>query len=110
MLVQRCAGMSKATPSGAIRHPEPLSIRAAKSIAASWEWIPIVEETIMADIDDLRATFEQMVAAICRRDAGAYANFWHEQIVAFPPFSPFAVEGKSTLRPMAEANFAQNES
>ena len=64
----------------------------------------------MADIDDLKATFEQVVAAICRRDAGAYSNFWHEQIVAFPPFSPFAVEGKGTLRQLAEANFAQNES
>jgi ketosteroid isomerase-like protein len=66
--------------------------------------------TIMADVDDLKTTFEQVVGAICRRDAGAYSNFWHEQIVAFPPFSPFAVEGKSTLRQMAEANFAQNES
>ena len=61
----------------------------------------------MAEIDELKATFEQVVAAICRRDAAAYSNFWHEQIVAFPPFSPFAVEGKATLRPMAEANFAQ---
>ena len=52
----------------------------------------------MADIDELKATFEQVVAAICRRDAGAYSGFWHEQIVAFPPFSPFAVEGKATLR------------
>jgi ketosteroid isomerase-like protein len=30
--------------------------------------------------------------------------------VAFPPLSPFAVEGKGTLRQMADANFAQNES
>jgi ketosteroid isomerase-like protein len=68
------------------------------------------EITTVADIDELRATFEQVVAAICRRDAGAYSNFWHEQIVAFPPLSPFAVEGRATLRSMAEANFAQNES
>ena len=64
----------------------------------------------MADIDDLAGTFEQIVAAINRRDAGAYSSFWHEQIVAFPPFSPFAVEGKSTLVPLAEANFANAES
>jgi ketosteroid isomerase-like protein len=64
----------------------------------------------MADVDDLRATFEQVVAAICRRDAGAYSSFWHEQIVAFPPFSPFAVESKNTLRQLVDANFAQNES
>ena len=43
-------------------------------------------------------------------DAGAYSSFWHEQIVAFPPFSPFAVEGKSSLVPLAEANFANAES
>ena len=64
----------------------------------------------MADIDDLAGTFEQVVAAINRRDASAYSSFWHEQIVAFPPFSPFAVEGKSTLVPLAEANFANAES
>jgi ketosteroid isomerase-like protein len=64
----------------------------------------------MADIDDLAGTFEQVVAAINRRDASAYSSFWHEQIVAFPPFSPFAVEGKSTLQPLAEANFANAES
>lgn len=64
----------------------------------------------MADIDGLAGTFEQVVAAINRRDAGAYSSFWHEQIVAFPPFSPFAVEGKSSLVPLAEANFANAES
>jgi ketosteroid isomerase-like protein len=64
----------------------------------------------MADIDDLKATFEQVVSAICKRDAGAYSSIWHEQMVAFPPFSPFAVEGKETLRKAAEANFANAES
>ena len=64
----------------------------------------------MADIDELAATFEQMVAAINRRDANAYSAFWHDQIVAFPPFSPFAVDGKATLRQLAEANFANAES
>jgi ketosteroid isomerase-like protein len=64
----------------------------------------------MADLDDLKATFEQVVAAICRRDANAYSAIWHEQMVAFPPFSPFAVDGKATLRQAAEANFANAES
>ena len=64
----------------------------------------------MADIDELVATFEQVVAAINRRDANAYSAFWHDQIVAFPPFSPFAVEGKETLRQLAAANFANAES
>jgi ketosteroid isomerase-like protein len=64
----------------------------------------------MADIDELVGTFEQVVAAINRRDANAYSSFWHEQIVAFPPFSPFPVDGKATLQPLAEANFANAES
>ena len=64
----------------------------------------------MADIDDLAATFGQVVAAINRRDANAYSGFWHEQIVAFPPFSPFPIDGKAALRPLAEANFANAES
>jgi hypothetical protein len=51
---------------------------------------PSSGEESMADIDELKATFEQVVAAICRRDASAYSGFWHEQIVAFPPLSPFA--------------------
>ena len=64
----------------------------------------------MADIDELAATFENVVAAINRRDANAYSSFWHEQIVAFPPVSPFPIDGKATLRQLAEANFAQAES
>jgi ketosteroid isomerase-like protein len=32
------------------------------------------------------------------------------RIVAFPPFSPFALEGKTTLRQAVETNFANAES
>ena len=31
-------------------------------------------------------------------------------MVAFPPFSPFPIDGKATLRQLAEANFANSES
>jgi ketosteroid isomerase-like protein len=64
----------------------------------------------MADLDDLKATFEQIVGAIGRRDATTYSSHWHEQMVAFPPFSPFPIDGKATLRQLAEANFANSES
>ncbi len=64
----------------------------------------------MAEIDELAGTFEQMAAAINRNDANAYSAFWHDQIVAFPPFSPFAVDGKDSLRQMAQGNFANVES
>ena len=63
----------------------------------------------MADIDQLAATFEQIVAAINMRDANAYSSFWHDQIIAFPPFSPFAVDGKAALPQLAEANFSNAE-
>ena len=68
------------------------------------------EGVFMAVIDELVGTFEQVVAAINRRDAAAYSGFWHDQIVAFPPFSPFPVDGKAALRQIAEANFANAES
>ena len=61
----------------------------------------------MADIDDLKATFEQVVTATSLRDASAYSALWREQVVAF---SPFALEGKPTLRQAAETNFANAES
>jgi ketosteroid isomerase-like protein len=64
----------------------------------------------MADLDDLKATFEQIVGAISRRDAATYSSHWHEQMVAFPPFSPFPIDGKAMLRQLAEANFANSES
>jgi len=51
----------------------------------------------MADIADLKATFEQIVGAISQRDAAAYSSHWHEQMVAFPPFSPFPEELKLVL-------------
>ncbi len=63
----------------------------------------------MADIDQLAATFKQIVAAISKRDANAYSSFWHDQIVIFPPFSSFAGDGKATLRQLAEANFSNAE-
>src|SRR5947209_18785237 len=67
------------------------------------------KEDPMADIDDLKATFEQIVGAINRRDANAYSSHWHEQMVAFPRFSPFPIDGKATLRQLAQANFPNSE-
>ena len=64
----------------------------------------------MADIDDLAATFGQVVAAINRRDLNAVSNVWHDQIVAFGPFAPFPVDGKAAMRQGAEANLANVES
>jgi ketosteroid isomerase-like protein len=64
----------------------------------------------MSDVDNLKTTFEQMVAAIDRRDAKAYAAFWHDQIVSFPPLSPFAMDGSATMRQLVEGYFSSVES
>lgn len=52
----------------------------------------------MADIDDLKATFEQAVSAINNSDLNVYSALWHEQMIAFLPFSPFAINGKAAIR------------
>ena len=57
----------------------------------------------MVDVEELKATVEQVVAAINRRDAETWASFVHDDFVVFPPFSPFAVEGKEAFRQFAPA-------
>lgn len=58
------------------------------------------------DVEDLKATFEQVIGAINRSDADAWVSFLHDDFVAFPPFSPFAVEGKEAFRQFAQMLFA----
>lgn len=62
------------------------------------------------EVDNLKTTFEQMVAAIDRRDAQAYSTFWHEGIVSFPPLAPFPVDGKATMRQLVDGYFSSVES
>lgn len=64
----------------------------------------------MADVDELKATFEQVIAAINQRDADAWTSFVHDGFVVFPPLSPFAVEGKEAFRQFAQMFFAGSES
>jgi ketosteroid isomerase-like protein len=64
----------------------------------------------MADVNELKATFEQVLAAINRQDAAAWVSFVHDDFVAFPPFSPFAVESKEAFRQFAQLLFAGSES
>lgn len=60
----------------------------------------------MADIDDLKAAFAQLVKAGIARDLHGLTTLWHEQIVTFQPFSPFPVEGKTAQRQVFQALFA----
>ena len=61
------------------------------------------------EIADLKATYEQVVAAINKGDLAALTAQWHDQIVAFGPTSPFPVAGKAADRQIWQANFANNE-
>lgn len=51
-----------------------------------------------AEINDLKATAEQLIAALNKGDLDTWATFVHEQAVGFYAFSPFPVEGKTALR------------
>src|SRR5262245_13454185 len=63
----------------------------------------------MADIDELKAAFEQLMQAVSSRDVESLATHWHEQIVSFQPLSPFAVDGKATQRQVFGALFDNSE-
>src|SRR5262245_57135978 len=64
----------------------------------------------MADLDELKAAFEQATTALNRRDLEAFLPFNHDQTVLFADDAPFAVEGKTALRQAFEALFANSES
>jgi len=49
----------------------------------------------MADLDDLQAAFEQVVAAMNTRNLDAFSTLVHNEKVYFGPASPFPLEGKA---------------
>ena len=63
----------------------------------------------MSDLDDLKAAFAHLAQALAARDLDSLATLWHEQIVTFQPFSPFAVEGKAAQRQVFGALFENSE-
>jgi ketosteroid isomerase-like protein len=70
----------------------------------------IKREEFMSDLDDLKATAEQANEAQGALDLKAWSTLWHDQLVDFPPFLPFMVEGKAAVRQMFEALWANTES
>jgi ketosteroid isomerase-like protein len=64
----------------------------------------------MADVDDLRAAYEQAIAKINERDLEGYFAFHHDQEVLFAPDGPFAIDGKATWRQALQRLFANSES
>ena len=64
----------------------------------------------MSDVDDLKATAEQANKAQGALDLNGWSALGHDQLVDFPPFPPFMVEGKAAVRQMFEALWANTES
>ena len=62
------------------------------------------------DVDDLKATFEQLVKAINSRDPDTFVALAHEGVVSYSPISPFPVVGKAASRQGVETLFNNNES
>ena len=48
-----------------------------------------------AEVDDLKATAERLIAALNKGDLDTWSTLVHEQAVGFYAFSPFPVEGKA---------------
>ena len=63
-----------------------------------------------ADVDELKATSEQALAALNKRDVDAYMAFVHDQYVGFGANAPFPAEGKAALRQVIQALLSNSES
>ncbi len=64
----------------------------------------------MADLDDLKAAFEQTMTAINRLDLEAFLALHHDQVVVFGGDAPFAVDGKAAVRQAFQTFFDNSES
>ena len=64
----------------------------------------------MADIDDLKAAFEQAVGALNTRNLGAFSAVVHDEAVYFGPGSPFPLEGKAARQQLFERGSTRSES
>jgi ketosteroid isomerase-like protein len=63
----------------------------------------------MADIDDLKAAFDQFVTALNARNLNAFVGSFHEQTVHVVA-SPFFTDGRAALRQVAEVFIPNAES
>ena len=64
----------------------------------------------MADLDELKATQAQVIAAINRRDLDGWLALLHDDVIYRDAFAPLAVEGKAALRHVAAAQLSRSES
>ncbi len=64
----------------------------------------------MADIDDLKAAFEQLVQAFNASDIDSLSECLHSDVMRFSLFIPFAEDGRAVMVNNLQASFAHQES
>jgi ketosteroid isomerase-like protein len=64
----------------------------------------------MTDLEDLQATFTQLIEALSARDADTASHIVHDEVVLFHHLSPFPVDGQATFRHALQQTFAYRES
>jgi hypothetical protein len=52
----------------------------------------------MADLDDLKTTFEHLTEAFSTHNLDAFMAGLHEEVTIFNPISPFPMEGKAAVQ------------
>lgn len=63
-----------------------------------------------AVVDDLKASVEQLIGALNKRDLDAWSPFVHDQAVGFGLISPFPADNKAALQQGFQGLFASMES
>jgi len=64
----------------------------------------------MADIDDLKASFEQLTQAYNSGNLDAFSAGMDDEVTVFTPLSPFPVEGRAAVKQFYQVLSANAES
>jgi ketosteroid isomerase-like protein len=64
----------------------------------------------MADLDDVRATFDQLTGAFNTLNLSDALSHLHDEVIFFSPALPFPTEGKAAIEPILQHLFADHES
>jgi len=62
------------------------------------------------DVADLKATFEQGIAALNKQDVNAFLTLFHDDFTGFGAIAPFLTEGKTRLQATLQNTFSSRES
>ena len=64
----------------------------------------------MADIDELKATFEEWVQALNSRNLKAFSAVLHDEVIFFAHNAPFPVDGKAAFQQAIQTLVENSES